>query len=447
MADAAGSALLIRNATILTMNDRLEIVEGAVGIVDSRIASVGAEPERHWDSVIDARGGYVLPGFIQTHVHLCQTLFRSFADDMPLLEWLRKRVWPMEAAHRPDTLRAATRVAAAELLLSGTTTVLTMETVHDTDVVFETLADVGLRATVGKCMMDSDEDVPSRLREDTQHSIDESVALRDRWHGAAGGRLHAAFAPRFAVSCSRELLEAVADLSTRQGALVHTHASESREEIEVVRRLSGGLSNLEYLAETNLATPLLCAAHCVWVTEREQELLAARDVKVLHCPSSNLKLGSGVAPVVEMRRRGISVSLGADGAACNNRLDMFDEMRLAAALQSIKEKPGALAARDVLCMATREGARALGLSAEIGSIEVGKRADLVMIDRDRPHLAPDQDPWSTLVYAARGSDIRVTIVDGQVLVRDFKLANMDELEVSHAAHAAARQLAARAGIG
>ena len=444
--DAAGSGVLIRNATILTMNDRLEIVEGAVGVAGGEIVSVGAEPERRWESVIDARGAYLLPGFVQTHVHLCQTLFRSFADDMPLLEWLRKRVWPMEAAHSPATLAAAARLAAAELLRSGTTAVLTMETVHDTDAVFEALAGVGLRATVGKCMMDSDDSVPRRLREDTRRSIDESVALRERWDGAHGGRLRAAFAPRFAVSCSRELLESVADLSARQRVLVHTHASESREEIELVRRLSGGLSNLEYLADTNLATPLLCVAHCVWVTDREQDLLAERAVKVLHCPGSNLKLGSGVAPVAAMRRRGISVSLGADGAACNNRLDMFDEMRLAATLQAVKEQPGALTARDALWMATREGARALGLGSTIGSIEVGKRADLVLVERDRPHLAPESDPYSTLVYAARGTDVRLTMVDGRVLVRDFKLARMDELEVSRDAQSAARELGRRSGI-
>ena len=166
-----------------------------------------------------------------------------------------------------QTLRAATRLAASELLLSGTTTVLTMETVHDTDVVFETLADLGLRATVGKCMMDADSEAPARLRERTAASIDESLALHRRWHGAAGGRLRAAFAPRFAVSCSRNLLESVAALAATQGVLVHTHASESRDEVEVVRRLSGGFSNMEYLAETGLATPHLCAAHCVWVTD------------------------------------------------------------------------------------------------------------------------------------------------------------------------------------
>jgi 5-methylthioadenosine/S-adenosylhomocysteine deaminase len=428
------------------MNDALDIVEGAVSIRDGRIASVGAEPADWHDRVINAGGAYLLPGFIQTHVHLCQTLFRGYADDLPLLEWLQRRVWPMEAAHTAPTLRASTRLAAAELLLTGTTTALTMETVHDTDVVFEALERMGLRAVVGKCMMDSDRQVPARLQEQTRASIDESVALRTRWDGRGNGRLRAAFAPRFAVSCSRALLEAVADLSARDRVIVHTHAAENRDEVEVVRRLSGGMTNLEYLADTGLATPLLCTAHCVWVSEREQSLLAEHDVKVMHCPSSNLKLGSGLAPVAEMRARGISVSLGADGAACNNRLDMFEEMRLAATIQAVRRHPGALQARDALWMATREGARALGLSDSIGSIEPGKRADLILVERDRPHLAPDGNPWSTLVYAARGTDVRTTIVDGEVLVDDFRLVNEEVAGITADARDAAAMIVARAEL-
>jgi 5-methylthioadenosine/S-adenosylhomocysteine deaminase len=427
------------------MNDALDIVHGAVSVRDGRIVSVGAEPDDTHDRVIDARGAYLLPGFIQTHVHLCQTLFRGYADDLPLLEWLRRRVWPMEAAHTPETLRASTRLAAAELLLTGTTTALTMETVHDTDVVFDALERIGLRAVVGKCMMDSDSEVPPRLREATQASIDESVALRKRWDGRAGGRLRAAFAPRFAVSCSRALLEAVADLAARDRVIVHTHAAENRAEIELVHRLSG-MTNLEYFADIGLATPHLCAAHCVWVDEREQALLAEHDVKVMHCPSSNLKLGSGLAPVAELRARGVSVSLGADGAACNNRLDMFEEMRLAAALQAVRRQPGAVSARDAVWMATREGARALGLADELGSIEPGKRADLILVERDRPHLTPDGDPWSTLVYAARGSDVRLTMVDGELLVNEFALVNEEVADIMADARTAAATLAARAGV-
>src|SRR4249920_1852838 len=197
------------------MNDRFEIV--APGI---------AEPH---DRVIDARGGYILPGLIQTHIHLCQTLFRGYADDLPLMDWLRRRVWPMEAAHTRQSLRAAARLAVTELLCSGTTSVLTMETVHETAAVFEAVAESGLRATIGKCMMDFNNDVPPRLQEQTQASIDESVAIHRQWHGAADGRLRAAFAPRFAVSCSRDLLEATAAVSAERGMLVHTHASEQRE--------------------------------------------------------------------------------------------------------------------------------------------------------------------------------------------------------------------------
>jgi 5-methylthioadenosine/S-adenosylhomocysteine deaminase len=321
-----------------------------------------------------------------------------------------------------------------------------METVHDTDAVFDAVAASGIRATVGKCLMDVDADVPRRLREKTRHSIDESLSLLKRWQGAADGRVRAAFAPRFAVSCTRALLEEVADLSAREGALVHTHASESRDEIALVRELSGGMANVAYLASVRLASPRLCAAHCVWVDDREQALLAEHDVKVMHCPGSNLKLGSGIAPVPEMLARGVTVSLGADGAACNNRLDMFEEMRLAAVLQAFRRQPGALTARQVLVMATRGGARTLGLDAEIGSLEVGKRADLIVVDRDRPNLAPGPDPYSTLVYAARGSDVRATIVDGEILVDDFAPLRVDPAEVAAEARAAARELAARAQI-
>jgi 5-methylthioadenosine/S-adenosylhomocysteine deaminase len=428
------------------MNDRWDVIEGDVSIRDGRIEAIGPNLAGGHDRTIEARGGYVLPGLIQTHVHLCQTLFRGYADDLALMDWLRTRIWPMEAAHTPESLRAAARLATTELLCSGTTAVLTMETVHDTDVVFEAVAESGLRATIGKCMMDADAQAPRRLQEETRRSIDESVAIRTRWEGAGNGRLHAAFAPRFAVSCSRQLLEAVADLSARNHALVHTHASESRQEIAIVQENTGARSNIEYLASVHLASPHLCAAHCVWVDDRDQQLLADHDVKVMHCPGSNLKLGSGIAPVPEMRARGITVSLGADGAACNNRLDMFEEMRLAAALQAMRREPGVLPARDVLWMATRAGARTLGLEDDIGSLMPGKRADVIVVDRDRPHLAPGPDPYSTLIYAVRGSDVRTTIVDGVLLVDEFAPLRVDRREVAVHAREAARSLAVRAGL-
>jgi 5-methylthioadenosine/S-adenosylhomocysteine deaminase len=238
------------------------------------------------------------------------------------------------------------------------------------------------------------------------------------------------------------LLEAVAALSSRELALVHTHASEQREEVELVRRMSGQ-SNIGYFHDLGLTSPRLCAAHCVWVDEQEQELISTHDVKVLHCPGSNLKLGSGIAPVTEMLGRGICVSLGADGAACNNHLDMFSEMRLAALLQSVRHQPGSLPARQALRMATREGARTLGLATEIGSVEVGKLADLVLIARDRPHVAPDVDPYSSIVYAAGPADVRMTMVDGELLVSDYASTTLDAGVIAAEARTQARALAAR----
>jgi 5-methylthioadenosine/S-adenosylhomocysteine deaminase len=440
------SSTLVRNATIVTMNDSWDVMEGAVSVRDGRIAAVGAEPREPHDRTVDAAGGFLLPGFVQTHLHLCQTLFRGYADDLRLMDWLRTRIWPMEAAHTPASLRAATRLACLELLRGGTTSVLTMETVHETDAVFEAATEAGIRATIGKCMMDAaPDDAPARLREATRPALDESLALRRRWHGTAGGRIRAAFAPRFAVSCSRPLLEEVAALAGREGSLVHTHASEQQDEVDLVRRLTGR-SNVEYLAEVGLAGPGLCAAHCVWITESEIEAIAAHGVKVLHCPGSNLKLGSGVAPVTELVRRGVCVSLGADGAACNNHLDMFAEMRLAATLQSMRCGPGSLRARQALWMATRNGARTLGVEGELGSIETGKRADLILIDASRPHLHPGPDPYSTIVYAARPDDVRLTMVDGERLVDEFAPTRFEAAEVVAAARDEARALAARAGL-
>jgi 5-methylthioadenosine/S-adenosylhomocysteine deaminase len=440
-------SLLIRGGTILTLNDAFETIEGDVWIQDGRIAAVGtAPPEAIGAPSIEAAGALVLPGFVQTHIHLCQTLFRGLADDLPLLAWLRERIWPLEAAHDPRTLVVSARLAAAELQTGGTTCVLTMETVHDTDAVFEALVPTGMRAVVGKCLMNVGDGTPHRLRQDARAALDESLALHRRWHGTANGRLQAALAPRFALSCSRDLLESAAGAANQHSLLVHTHASEQREEVELVRAQTG-LDNVAYLDAVGLATERLCVAHCVWATEAEQVTLAERRAKVLHCPGSNLKLGSGIAPVLEMRARGISVSLGADGAACNNTLDMFNEMRLAAMLQAGRRGPGLLTARDAVWMATREGARALGLESQIGSIEVGKKADVIVVATSGLHQTPGEDPYSDLVYASRPSDVRATVIDGVLVARDGHVVWEDPERVRVAAVEAQRALVRRAGLG
>ena len=389
---------------------------------------------------------WLLPGFIQTHLHLCQTLFRGYADDLRLLEWLKTRIWPMEAAHTPASLRAATRSAGLELLQSGTTSILTMETVHDTGVVFEAAAEMGLRATIGKCLMDADTPgAPARLRQSTRGALEESVALHAQFNGTANGRIRATLAPRFAVSCTRDLLEGIAELSAAHGTLVHSHASEQEDEVALVRAMTG-MGNIEYFETVGLASPRLNLAHCIWLDELDMARLATHDVKVTSCPGSNLKLGSGIAAVPALLDRGICVSLGSDGAACNNHLDMFGEMRLAATLQAMTMGPGWLPARRVVAMATRHGARALGVEDELGSVEVGKRADLILIDGQSAHFGAAPDPYSALVYAARPSDVRMTMVDGEILVRDGKALHVDAVEIARIAREEARQLASRAGL-
>ena len=432
--------LLIKGATVITLDAQNRIFTGDVLVERGRITKLDSALPSAPDETIDGRGRVFLPGFVQTHVHLCQTLFRGAADDLALIDWLKQRVWPMEAAHTASSLYASARLGIAELIRSGTTCALTMETVNHTEAVFRAVEESGFRATVGKCMMDKGDDVPDALREEADDSIAESLALLERWHGRAGGRIRYCFAPRFAVSCTRELLEQVARLSREHRVMVHTHASENKDEIQMVERETGR-RNIEYLHDVGLAAPHVVLAHCVWLNERELEILRETGTHVAHCPSSNLKLASGIARVVEMLDRGISVSLGADGAPCNNRLDLFTEMRTAALLQKVLHGPQALPALTALRMATTSGAHALGLGDEIGSVEVGKRADLVLLNLNRLHTTPQPDLISTVVYAAEASDVETVIIDGQVVMRDRQLLTLDEQTIINQAQDEARQLA------
>ncbi|MEK6287262.1 MAG: 5'-deoxyadenosine deaminase [Acidobacteriota bacterium] len=424
-------SLLIKGATVITLDGENNIFDGDVFVEHGRIVALGrflTAGGYKAAEVIDGRGCVLLPGFVQTHIHLCQTLFRGAADDLSLIEWLTKRIWPMEAAHTVESIYASARLGIAELIRGGTTCALTMETVRHTDAVFAAVEESGFRATIGKCMMDKGDDIPAALREQTEASIAESLTLLDRWHGRADGRIRYCFAPRFAVSCTRKLLERVAQLSRERGVMVHTHASENKDEIEMVERETGR-RNIEYLNDVGLAAPNVMLAHCVHLNSAEMKVLKQTGTHVAHCPSSNLKLGSGFAPVLEMLDQGISVSLGADGAPCNNRLDMFTEMRTAALIQKALHGAEALPSLRVLRMATIDGARALGLGSEIGSIETGKRADLTLVSVNRPHMTPHPDPVSAMVYAAQASDVETVLIDGRVLMRAGELTTLDEHEV------------------
>ena len=405
------------------------------------LRTVGRDPRegRAKTPAIDCTGLVVLPGLIQAHIHLCQTLFRGLADDLSLEDWLAQRIWPLEAAHTADSVHASAMLGATELLLGGTTAILDMETVRHTGAAFEALESIGMRATAGKCLMDAPSN-PAGLREPTDKALSESADLCARWHGAAGGRLRYCFAPRFAPSCTGPLLRAVSDLAEKTGAVIHTHAAETPVELELVKRETGH-DEIAYLDSVGISGPRSALAHCVWVDKDGIARLARQATNVVHCPSSNLKLGSGVAPIPEMLAAGCRVGIGADGAPCNNRLDAFEEMRLAALIQKPRLGPDALPAPQVLELATLGGARAMGLEAEIGSIEVGKRADLVVLDLAGPHAQPeDADLVSRIVYSARAADVRHVIVDGRIVVRDGLMKTADVAEIRTNANKHARRL-------
>lgn len=437
--------LIFRGGTIVSVADDHTVTDGDLAIRDGVIAQVGGSytPATRDYEIVDAAGCLVMPGLVQAHVHTCQTLARGRADDLELLDWLEKVVWPYEGALDARAMAASARLAMAELLLGGTTAILDMGSVHHTDEVFAAAETSGIRATIGKAMMDApDPKIPPGLRESTAASLAESDRLADRWHGAAGGRLRYAYAPRFVLSCTDELLGEVGRRARARGLLIHTHASENRGEIAAVEARYGK-RNLLALHDLGISGPHVCVAHCVHLSDAEVALLADTGTHVLHCPSSNLKLASGIASVPELLARGVHVALGADGAPCNNNLDGFLELRLAAVLHKPRSGPRALPAPSAVRLATRAGAAALGLGESLGSLAVGNRGDVIAVDVTGPHVVPTTSPWSALAYAARASDVRHVAVDGQVVVRDRRLITMDLAEVVATARHQAHQVFAR----
>ena len=406
-----------------------------------RITHVGDEREPA-DKVIDAGGCVLIPGFVQTHIHLCQTLFRNLADDLSLLDWLKLRIWPMEAALGATEMRASVDLGLAELVRSGTTTVLDMGSVEHTDQIGEAVVAAGIRAHIGKAMMDRGDDVPSALREDTRRSLRESEALHQRWQGAGEGRVNYAYAPRFAPSCTLELLESVADVTAHEDLLIHTHCAESLGEVALVEK-EFGVSNVQHLHDCNLMGERSVFAHMIHLDESDIGLVASTRTAVAHCPSSNCKLASGVAPIPTYLAAGITVSLGADGAPCNNTLDAFNEMRLAALLQKPRHGPTVMDAATVLRIATMGGAEALGMDDEIGSIEVGKRADLVLLRLDQPFNGVAGDPAGQIVYTGRPQNVTDVWCDGHRLLENGDYCTLDAAETRARATAAAKTVLGR----
>jgi len=433
--------MMIRNGWILTMVPENALIErGAVAVSGDSIVEVG--PEDALDSqyqarkTINARGGIVMPGLVNTHTHAAMALFRGLADDVPLMTWLNEHIFPAEGKLTSKEVYQATLLACAEMILGGTTTFCDMYLFEDA--VARAAKQAGMRAVVGEVLYD----FPSPNYGPVEEGLKYTEALIDRWR--ADSLITIAVEPHSVYLCSPELLKKSKAIADRNGASMVIHLSESEHEVtRVMERY--GRTPVEHLAEIGFLCPNLIADHCVALTQKDIALLREFDVKVSHMPESNMKLASGIAPVPELLKQGITVGIGTDGCASNNNLDMFQEMDTVAKLHKVNTlDPTVVDAQTVVRMATIDGARVLGMDDLIGSLEPGKRADIIIIDIRQPHLTPMYNVYSHLVYAVSGHDVVTTIVNGTVLMEDRVLATLDVDAVINDVNRIAERVVAKA---
>jgi 5-methylthioadenosine/S-adenosylhomocysteine deaminase len=427
------SSILIKNGYLVTMDPSNKRGFFDIYIEDKAIKEIATGITKQADKVIDAKDRLVLPGFVQAHIHLCQSLLRGQADDQPLMDWL-DTITGLEFRHTPETLYASSRIGLAEMIKSGTTSIIDMGTLHHQDSVFEAILESGMRAQAGKAMMDLTENLPPLLQETTEDSINESVDLMHRWHGKADGRIRYGFAPRWQLWNTTELLQEIKqEADNHPGVGIHGHAGEIEYEIKAMIEQTG-YRNFVYLEKIGVVGPNVQMAHCIWLDEDEYKVMAETGSHALHCPCCNTKLGSGIAKVPEMLEKGINVALGSDGAPSNNNLDMFIEMRLASVIHKYRLGAEKMPAGDVLRMATVGGAKALGMEDQIGSLEIGKKADLIILDDGGLSAAPlrgfeEDDVVQRLVSSYQSASVQTSIIDGQVVMEDRQLMTMNEDDI------------------
>jgi 5-methylthioadenosine/S-adenosylhomocysteine deaminase len=427
--------LVVTGGTVLAMTPGAQpIAAGAVAIRDGAIAAVGPATEMaaagHARRVLDAEGGLILPGFVNTHTHLAMTLLRGLADDLPLQVWLQEHVWPAEAHLTAQTVGLGTRWAAVESLKAGVTTAC--DGYFFGDAVAEAAGAVGLRTIVTEGLLD----FPTPACPTPVDAIARQRELLQRY---AGHRLIVPSVAAHAVyTVSPEWLTREADLAAEFSAPLQIHVAETAWEVDEVRRRTG-LSPVAYLDTLDVLSSRLVAAHCVHVDENDIDLLASRGVAVATAPVANLKLGSGVAPILAMLARGLRIGIGTDGAASNNTLDLLRDAQLMALLhKGLARDPTVLPARQLVEMLTTGGATALGLDGRVGTLQPGKRADLIVMSLTEAHAMPLSDPFAHLAYAARASDVRHVVVDGQLVVEARRVMTVDERELRAEIGAAVR---------
>ena len=428
------NTILIKNALILNPTSNFNNKKQSLLIKNDKIAEIADEiDETDIDKIIDASGKILLPGLVNTHTHLSMTLFRGVADDLSLDSWLNDHIWPMEANLNGDYCYIGALLGAVEMIRSGTTTFSDMYFYMED--VARAVDEAGLRAVLSYGMIDFGDE------ERRQAEIKENLTLFENCNGMADGRIKVFLGPHSPYTASEELLIKVRELADEYNMGIHIHVSETEKEINDVSE-EKGLRPFEYLDKIGFLGPDVVAAHSVWLSDEEIEIIRKNNVKISHNPCSNMKLASGVAPVSKLIENDICVSIGTDGASSNNNLDLIEELKTASLLQKVSTlDPKVLNSDEAIAMGTIKGAEALGLDSEIGSIEVGKKADIILIDTNSANMVPDSSSLSSnVIYSANGSNVDTTICNGKVLMENKELVYLDEQEIYAKAKQAIKEL-------
>jgi 5-methylthioadenosine/S-adenosylhomocysteine deaminase len=423
--------MLIKNALIVTMDKDKRLIKGDILVEGNKISKIGKNISEKDEETIDANGMVALPGFVNTHTHSAMTLLRGYADDLPLMKWLKEYIWPLEALLKPDDCYVGSKLACLEMIKAGITTFSDMYFYMSN--VAKAVEESGIRGVLSHVINDL---MPENFAgiTATKRFLNE-VKKSERVMPIIG--------PHSPYACSKETLQRAKELADGFNTLIHIHASETREEIEESKRKLG-LRPIEYLSSIGLLDSNLEIAHCVWTDENEIKLLAKSNVKISHCSVSNMKLSAGTGPINYMLEKGLVVSTGSDGPCSNNRLDIIQEMKFCSLLQKVSFiDPTVIPAQKALEMATTNGAKALGMEDKVGSIEVGKLADIILMDFRKPHLTPMHNVYSHLVYSAQASDVDTVICNGKILMRNRKVLNLNEKEIMEKAELTKEDLLSR----
>jgi len=451
--------ILLTKSTVVTMNYRREMIkDGAVAIEGNKIIDIGKtekiKSSHKADFEIDCEGKLILPGFVDCHVHLAQALIRGCADDLPLIPWLRERVLPLQGTYTHKDGELSAKLCCIEMIKSGTTTFVEslLHWRYGFNEVAKVVKEIGIRGVLSKSLMnlrgyaDQPNAIPESMAEEGETTMRQTVEMLKKWHGKANNRIHVWFGARTPGACTVDFYREMGERASKYKTGITIHLGEVKQDIKYLRKRFK-MTPMEFMRHCGLVGPHVIYAHGVWIPPKDFKILRETGGTVCHCPTSNLKLASGFAPIPEMLEAGVNVALGCDGGPSNNCYDMIREMKLAALVHKARFlDPEVLPAETVLEMATLNGAKATLWKNELGSLEIGKLADIIVVDQRRPHLVPVRNPISNLVYAANGCDVDTVIIDGKIVMRGHKLRTMDEQDIVEKAMEAGIEVDGRLGL-